>query len=411
MSKRIVFTGLGVMAANGKGREEYWRALREGRAGFRPVTLFDSSEFRVHQAGDVPDFDPKVYMGPKGLRTLDRATMLLVSAAKLAKEDAGITITDENTTEIGVVTGTTFGSLNSVVDFDTVTLRDGPRYTNPALFPNTVMNSPSSQVAIWHHIEGFNTTIANGFTAGFDAVKYGYDFLQWDRAKVVFAGAIEEMCLPTFLGFHNVGFLSGAKEGQEVISCPFDRRRNGVIFGEGACSMVMEDSEQAVKRGARILGEVVAFGYCFDPFRLARYNFRPDALVAAIKEALDNAGMGLKDIDYICANANSSVAADRLEGLALKEVFGEYRKKVPVSSIKSMVGESYSASGALALAAALGSVSEDFIPPNVNYQEPDPEIDLNVMTEPVKTSVQNVMVINFAPSGAQECIILRKFKA
>jgi len=156
MSKRVVITGLGILASNGKGRKEFWKALQEGEVGYKPITLFDSSEFRVKQVSEISDFNAKAYMGPKGLRNLDRSTKLLVSAAKLAIEDSRFKITERNTDHIGVSVGTTLGSLKSISDFDEVTLKEGPRYTNPALFPNTVINSPASQVSIWHNIKGFN---------------------------------------------------------------------------------------------------------------------------------------------------------------------------------------------------------------------------------------------------------------
>src|SRR3989344_2483765 len=243
MKKRVVITGLGVLAGNGKGKEEYWQALEEGKVGYKRVSLFDPSQFTVDEAAEVSDFDATKYMGIKGLRSLDRATKLLVSSAKLAVEDSQFIITDENTYDVGVSVGTTFGSLKSISEFDEVTLKEGPRYTNPALFPNTVINSPASQVSIWHHIKGFNTTISTGFTASLDAMSYAYDFIQYGRAKVIYAGSVEEMCYHTFFGFYALKFMSGSKDGEAFINCPFDKRRNGVTLGEAACLVCMEDFE------------------------------------------------------------------------------------------------------------------------------------------------------------------------
>src|SRR3989338_7659956 len=166
--KRFVLTGLGVLAPNGKGKEEYWQAIKEGLVGYKPVTLFETDKFKVNIACEVSDFDPTVYMGTKGLRTLDRATKLLVSAARLAIADSGFTITEENTDDVGVSCGTTLGSIKSISDFDMVILKEGPRYVNPALFPNTVINSPASQVNIWNNIKGFSTTLSTGFTSAID---------------------------------------------------------------------------------------------------------------------------------------------------------------------------------------------------------------------------------------------------
>jgi len=411
MAKRVVITGLGILTGNGKGREDFWRALKSGRVGYRPISLFDTNDFSVKQAAEISDFDPKIYMGPKGLRNLDRSTKLLVSAAKMAIEDSGVTITERNTNNIGVSVGTTLGSLKSISDFDEVTLREGPRYTNPALFPNTVINSPASQVSIWHNIKGFNTTISTGFTASLDAMEYAYDFLQMERANLIYTGGVEEMCLQTFFGFYALKFLSGSRQAQPFINCPFDKRRNGIVFGEGACLVAMEELRHARRRKARILGEVVSFGYCFDTFRIHKYNPRGTGLKVAMQEALDKAGMNITDIDYICSNANSTVAADKIETRVIKEVFGRQAKKIPISSIKSMIGECYSVSGAFAVSAGLAAINQGFIPPTINYKELDPDCDLDyVPNKARRKKVKNVLVVNFGPSGPNVCMVLGQFK-
>ncbi len=410
MRKRVVITGLGVLAGNGKGRQDFWNALREGRIGYKPITLFDTSSFRTNQAGEISDFDPTLYMGAKGLRSLDRSTKLVVSAAKQAIDDSQFQITEENTDDVGVAIGTTLGSVKSMSDFDEVTLKEGPRYTNPALFPNTVINSPASQISIWHKIKGFNTTVSTGFTASLDAMQYGYDFIQLNRAKVIYTGGVEEMCYQTFYGFYMLKFLSGAKEGSVFVNCPFDKRRNGITFGEGACVMALEEHDHAKARNARILGEVVAFGTKFDPYRINKYNPRGDGLKEALRMVLDEAEMSSNDIDYISANANSTIA-DRIETDAIKEVFGARSYKIPVSAIKSMIGESYSVSGAFAVAGALGSLNENFVPPTMNYQEKDTECDLDVVPNQAReANVKNALVVNFSPSGNNTCVILRRYE-
>lgn len=412
MSKRVVITGLGILCGIGKGKEEFWKNLENGKPGYGPTTLFDASDFNVNQACEVLDFDPKVYMGPKGLRTLDRSTTLLCSAARLAVDDCGFKITDENTDEVGVSVGTTLGSLKSIAEFDEVTLREGPRYVNPALFPNTVINSPASQVSIWNNIQGFNTTISTGFTASTDAMSYAADFLMMDKAKLIFTGGVEELCYHTYCGFYAVKYLSGVKEGDAFINCPFDKRRNGITFGEGACLVAFEDYDHAKARGAKIMAEVLGFGYYFDPFRLHKFNPKGTGFIEAMKSALYDAELEPKDIDYICANANSTQPADRIETNAIKEVFGAHAKKIPVSAPKSMFGESYSVSGALAVATALGVFDKNFIPPTINYKEPDPVCDLDyVPNKSRKAKVNHILVNTFGPNGSNSCIILKRFES
>ena len=411
MKKRIVITGIGVLASNGEGREAYWNSLKKGMRGYKPVTLFDTAPYSVHEAGEISDFNAKLYLGPKGLRSLDRSTKLLITAAKLAIDDARLIITEENTDDIGVAVGTTLGSIKSISDFDQVTLKEGPRYTNPALFPNTVLNSPASHISIWHNIKGFNTTISSGFTASLDALVYAYDFIQLDRVKLVFAGGVEEMCLQTFLGFYALKFLSGSKAGESFINCPFDKRRNGITFGEGACLIALEEYQYALKRKANILGEVLAFGYGFVPYRVNKYHPKGLPIKLAIEQALDKAQLNITDIDYICSNANSSIIADRSETYAIKSVFGKQSYKIPISSIKSMVGECFSVSGALAVAGGLAALKENFIPPTVNYSEKDPECDLDYVPNIFRSArLKHVLIINFSPNGSAVCVIIRKVK-
>ncbi len=411
MKKRIVITGAGILACNGKGKEEFWRSLKEGKVGYHPVTLFDASQFLTNIAGEISDFDASIYLGPKKLRLMDRSSRLVVCAGRLCIQDSKFIITEENTDSVAVSVGTTLGSIKSIAEFDEVTLREGPRYVNPGLFPNTVINAPASQISIWHNIQGFNSTISTGFTSSIDAMLYAGDLIEDGRVKLVYSGGVEEMCIQTFLGFHSLKFLSGSKPGEQFVNCPFDRRRNGITFGEGAAIVAMEEYEQALNRGAQIMAEIAGFGNSYDPFRINKYNPRGAGLKRAMHFALEAAQLEPKDIDYICANANSTLAADKIETEAIKEVFGEYAYKIPVSSIKSMTGECFSVSAAFAVVASLGAITQDFIPPTVNYQEKDPACDLDYVPNFSRPAhLKNVLIVSFGPSGHNTCMVLRRFE-
>lgn len=407
--KIIVITGVGVLASNAIGKDAFWDALAQGKSGIKEVSLFETTSTKTKLAGEIKDFDPKTYLGEKGLRLLDRSTLLVNVASKLALDDAGFQVTQENTDDVGVVLGTTLGSVWSISEFDKTALREGPRYVNPALFPNTVINSPASQISIRFGIKGFNTTIATGFTSSLDALKYACDFIQLGRAKAILVGGVEELCLQTYLGFYKLSFLAGSKEGGLELSCPFDKRRNGIIFGEGSTMILIEDLESARKRGAKIYAEVKAIGYAFDPFRLNKYNGRGPGIRKALREALKGSGLKEKNIDYISANANSTKEADLIETEAIKDVFGDYAYKVPVSSIKSMIGETFSASGAMQLAAGVGSIQRQFIPPTINYSQRDEACDLDyVANKSRKAKISNVLISCFGPSGTNNCVVLSK---
>lgn len=402
---RVVITGIGILSPIGIGRDSFWQTLINGRDGFRRITLFDTSPFKVNIGGEI-EFDPVEFLGKKGLRDLDRSTRLVCSAAKLAIDDSGLTINEETTHLTGVSIGTTFGSLHSISQFDRVGLIEGPRFVNPSHFPNTVINSPASHISIRFFIKGFNTTISTGFCSSLDAVSYGADFIRMKRAKVVLAGGVEELCEETFMGFHILGCLSGI-DGSEPLSCPFDRRRNGVILSEGAGVIVLEEEENAMTRGANILAVFKGYGNAFDPDAEIGFTHSGKGLAEAIRIALMDASMTPEDIDCVVSCANSTRGLDRLETMALKDALGNQAYRVPVTSIKSMVGETYSASGILSLSAAVEILQKNMIPPTLNLKERDPECDLNyVHASPVEAEVRNILITSADPYGQNSAIII-----
>ncbi len=405
MERKVVITGIGVLSPIGTGREDYWEALLRGKTGFSTITLFDTSSFDVHVAGELRDFDPEIFLGKKGLRELDRSARLVCSAAKLAIDDARLGITDENTGSIGVSIGTTFGSLHSISQFDRQGLLEGPRYVNPSHFPNTVLNSPASRVSIRFNIKGFNTTISTGFCASLDALSYATDFIRLQRATAVLAGGVEELCEETFLGFYKLGCLSGI-DSSEPISCPFDKRRDGVILSEGAAVLMLEDEEHAINRGAEILSEVKGYGNSFDP---SGWDGQGDGLKRAINMALEE--VSIREIDYICSCANSTEKLDRMEARALKDIFGSRAYDIPMSSIKSMIGETFSASGALSLTAAVGAIKLGFIPPTMNHHERDPECDLNfVKNESIQKQVNTALITASDHYGQNTAMVIGRYR-
>jgi len=406
MKKKVVITGVGVLSSIGSGREAYWEALLRGEKGFRPITLFDTAPYSVRFAGDIAGFDPLKYLEKKGLRELDRSARLACSAAKLALDDSRLEITAANTGAIGVSLGTTFGSLHSISQFDRSGLIDGPRFVNPSHFPNTVINSPASQISIRFNIKGFNTTISTGFCAGLDAISYAADFIRQGRADAVLAGGVEELCEETFFLFHNLGYLSGIS-GHEPVSRPFDAARDGFVLSEGSAVLVLEEEQHAVNRGAEILAVVLGAGNAFDPDSDSLFDRTGKGLKTAIELALEDAESRPEDLQYVCACANGTKGLDRMETRVLKEVLGGHASGVPVSAIKSMVGESFSASGALALAAAVGAIRNGFIPPTVNYQGPDPQCDLdNVPNAARQRPVNRVLVTAADPYGQNAAVVL-----
>ena len=409
MDKRVVITGVGVIASNGIGKVEFWKALREGRSGIKPVTLFDTSTTRSKTAGEITGFKAEQFLGEKGLRTLDRSTKLVLSAAKLALDDASLKypLSEEVSVRTGVSLGSTLGSVWSISEFDKEGLREGPRAVNPALFPNTVINAPASQISIRFNIKGFNTTISTGFSASLDAIDYAVNFIKLYDYDIVLAGGVEELCEQTFKGFHKIGHLAGSREGKPEVDCPFDKRRNGIVLGEGACILILEELEHAKGRNANIYAEMLGYGTSFDPKSKNIYSPKAEGATKAIRFALEDSKVSIDEIDYVSATANSTLDCDVMETRAINRVFGDKAKKIAVSSIKSMIGDTFSASGAMNVAASIGAMKEGFIPPTMNYEVKDARCDLDYVPNKARTAKLNkVLIDSFTPTGVNSSLVL-----
>ena len=405
--KRIVITGIGVVSSIGIGKEAFWDALAKGRSGIKPVTLFDVSSVRSKLAGEISDFNPAAILGPKGLRNLDRTTTLALSAAKLALDDAGFQVTADNADNVGVVLGSTMGSVWSISEFDKEGIRNGPKSVNPALFPNTVMNSPASQISIRFGIKGFNTTISTGFTSSLEALAYAETFISLGRADAVLVGGVEELCEQTYKGCYKTGFLSGSRNGGSELCAPFDSRHNGIILGEGSAIFLIESFEHAAGRNAHIYGELKGRGSAHDSLSFNRYNPKATGAKLAIGRAVSVSGVALDDIDYVAAGANSTLGGDVAEARALESVIGS-RGKITASASKSMTGETFSAGGAFQIASALMTLQNGIIPPTINFKKQDRRcqtVDC-VPNEARREKIKNILVSNLSPMGQNSFAIL-----
>jgi len=410
-NQRIVITGIGILSPIGSGKDNYWQGLKEGRSGIKNITVFDTAKFKIKVGGEITEFNPKETLGRIGLVDLDRATTLLSCAMKFALQDSGLDINENNKRRMGISVGTMLGTLNSISEFDKAGLIQGPKFVNPSRFPNTVINSPASRAAIRFGIKGFNTTISSGFCAGADAIDYAVHALNFNRAEQVLAGAVEELSLQTFLGFYELGYLSGLKNGFSPVSRPFDKNRDGIVFAEGSTVIVLETLESALKRKAKIYAEIASIASNFDPGCFHKFNKKAEGMIGAMASAISNGGLEKEDIGCIFANANSTKDADAIETKAIKKVFGTHVKDIPVTAIKSMIGETFSSSGVMNVAAALGSFEKGFIPAIKNYQTKDDDCTLNFVLQTIENIKLRHMMINcFDPSGANTVIILKQFQ-
>ncbi len=408
--KRLVITGVGVVSPIGIGKDQFWHSLWEGQAGFRPISLFDASDLKVGVAGEISDFNPQEILGKKGLIDLDRATTLLLSSAKFCLQDSQIELTNINSVITGICVGTTFGSLNSLSEFDEQSLQEGPNFVNASRFPNTVINSPASRLAIRYGVKGPNATVSTGFCASLDALEYAVDMINSGRAERIIVGGLEEMCVQTFLGFYRLGYLSGLKNNYEPVSCPFDKRRDGIVFSEGCGIFMVEELDAAVDRNAHIYAEILGIGSDFDPFRLHKFNPKASGMIEAMFSALEDASIEAGEVDCIYANANSTPDGDSVESRAIKEVFQKQADKIPVTAIKSMTGESFSAGGSFSLAGALGTLETGLIPPIVNLEEADVKCRLNFVYDSARMdNVDKIMINAFGPNGANSALVIGRY--
>ncbi len=410
MNSRLVITGISILSPLGVNKEEFWNNFTNGVSGIKDITLFDVSRYKSKKAGEISDFDAKVFLGKKGIRHIDRTSLLVSSAAKLVMEDAGITHEIYSEDDLGIVIGSTYGSIGSISSFDLEGLEEGPTFVNPMDFPNTVLNAPASRVSIFCNATGLNSTISTGTASGLDAIIYASDFLKLDRGKAVLAGGVHGLTADIFWGAYRSGILSGSRNGDIEISAPFDKRRNGFIIGEAAALLVIERLEDALERDAKIYAEIKGYGCTFNPDKVSLDDFDTTQGVRCISIAMKNAGLNIEDISYIAACANSSVTGDKMEAKIIKDYFGDYADKIPVSAIKSMTGECLDASGSIQSVAGVLAINNGIIPPTINYQEKDEDCILDCVPNKSRgAEVNNVLINSFSDTGNISSIIISKY--
>ena len=410
MDTRLVITGISILSPLGLNNDEFWNNLTNGVSGIKDITLFDVSRYKSKKAGEISDFDAKVFLGKKGIRHIDRTSLLASSAAKLVMDDAKITHETYTEEDLGIAIGSTYGSIDSISSFDLEALKEGPNFVNPMEFPNTVLNAPASRASIFCNATGLNSTISTGVISGVDAVIYDYDFLRLGRIKAVLAGGVHGLTPDIFWGAYGSGILSGCRDNTIEISAPFDKRRNGLIIGEAAALLAIERLEDAQKRNARIYAEIKGYANTFNPKKIHHDSLDTEEGVRCISLAMKDAELNIDDISYISACANSSVTGDKMEARVINDYFGSYAKQVPVSAIKSMTGECLDASGAMQCVASIMAINNGVIPPTINYQDADDECDLDcVPNKSRELNVNNVLINTFSDTGNISSIIISKF--
>lgn len=347
MGRRVVITGAGVISSLGDSPAKLHTALCEGRAGLRRIALFSTEGLGCHLGGEIASFSPKSYLGERNFRPLDRTSQLVAATAQMALDDSGWTVEMRSRNEVGLVLGTMFCSVHTISQFDQRALVAGPAYASPMDFSNTVINAAAGQTAIWHNLRGVNSTIAAGSVSGLQAIIYATELIRTGRAEAILAGGADELCFESFYGFNRAELLCGSNHSPGDFPIPFDKRRNGFALGEGAALLMLEDAESAAERGAPALAEIRGEGSAYDPSRGVEDRRSVKAIARAIRLALADAQVTTDEIDCVSMSANGSVQTDRHEAEAVAAVFDARTRTMPVAAIKSMLGETLGASGAM----------------------------------------------------------------
>lgn len=335
-------------------------ALCKGESAAKPIELFPTDAIGCRQAGEIRPFEPRDYLGEVNLRPIDRTSRLLLVAAQGALAASGWTPELRAEREVGLALGTTFCSVRTIAEFDRRGMQLGPSYASPLDFANSVINAAAGQAAIWHKLRGVNSTISAGEASGLQAIAFAADLIRGGRAEALLAGGAEELCFESFLGYYRAGRLCGSAGGGEEIPVPFDARRNGFLLAEGAALLALEGAGTAAARGAAVLAEVLGHGSAFAASR--EESDAAQAVARAVRLALDDAGVLPEQIDALSASASGSVAVDRWEAMGVAKALGPRAAELPVTAVKSMLGEAMGASGALQTVALLGTLGDGMVP-------------------------------------------------
>jgi 3-oxoacyl-[acyl-carrier-protein] synthase II len=399
-----VVTGIGVISAIGIGKAPFWSALVSGVSGIKQVSLFETDRLPCHTAGEAIDFAPEVFLGQKGLKYLDRSTQLAAAATSLALGDSGLVAAAGRRVDIGLVLGTTFGSVDSITGFDRQILTEGPRSVTPMAFPRTVINSPAGHVAIRFGLAGLNATLAAGSVSSLQAIAYAADFVELGRADVLLAGGVEELAQASYAGYCAAKWLSGACGGCAEHAAPFDVQRSGLILGEGAAVLAIESAEHAAARGAAVYAEVRGFGATYGG---PADNGGGSQAARAILRALEEAATTPDALGAVCAGANGSRVGDDLEARAIGSAFGGRASALPIYSIKGAVGEALGASGALQVASAVLAMNEGVVPPTTGFHEADPAWRLDGLSNAARRAdISTVLIESFGVDGINGALVI-----
>ena len=408
--RRIVITGLGAVTPLGMDKEVYWKALCDGRSGISLISRWDASRHDTRIGGEIKDFDPTPWIEVREQRRIDRFAQFAIVASAHAVKDAALDTSREDLDRVGVVIGSGIGGLAEIEEQHERLITKGPDRVSPFLVPKLMVNAAAGLVSIRFGARGPNTAVATACASGSHSVGDAYRVIQRDEADVMITGGAEAALTPIGqAGFCSMKALSKRNDEPERASRPFEKNRDGFVMGEGAGIVVIEELGHARRRGAYIYAEILGYGMSADAHHITAPEPSGRGATSAMLDAIRQSGLKPEDVDYVNAHGTSTELNDKMETAAMKAAFGEHARKLAISSTKSMIGHLLGAAGGVELVFTALAVDRDLMPPTINYEEPDPQCDLDYVPNvaracPVKVAMSNT----FGFGGHNACLLIAK---
>ena len=403
---------MGIVSPLGIGLENNWAAICQGRSGIGPITKFDTTEYPCKIAGEVKNFDPGAYIDKKDQKKMDIFIQFALAAGTMAIKQSGLVIDESTADRVGVLVGSGLGGLQTIEKYHTMLLESGPKKVSPFFVPMLIVNLAPGQISIYFGCRGPNSSVVTACATGNHSIGEAFRIIQRGDADAMIAGGVESTITPLAVaGFCALKALSTRNDEPQKASRPFEKNRDGFVMAEGAGILVLEDLEKAQQRGATIFAEIVGFGCNADAYHITAPSPNGEGAAKCMQLTLDDAGLKPEDIDYINAHGTSTPMNDLSETMAMKTVFRDHIKNLPVSSTKSMTGHLLGASGGVEAIFSLLAIRDSIIPPTINYEEPDPECDLDYVPNVArKKEVRIVMSNSFGFGGTNATLIFKRFE-
>lgn len=408
---RVVVTGMGVVSPIGIGIDSFWRELLNGISGVGRITRFDATHYECQIAAEVKGFDPLVWIEKKEVRKMDLFAQYAVAAAMMAVEDAHLKVSDTNRDRVGVLVGTGMGGIPMLVEQHQILLEKGPDRVSPFFIPGIITNMASGRISMHLGAKGPNSCISTACATGNHAIGDSFRIIQRGEADIMLAGGTEAVIAPLCVaGFSACKALSMRNGEPERASRPFDKERDGFVMGEGAGVLILEALDHALDRGATIYGEVSGYGMSGDAYHVTAPAPEGEGAVQSMQRALQDAGIRSGEVDYINAHGTSTPYNDANETLAIKRVLGDHAYAIAISSIKSMIGHTLGAAGAIEAVATLLSLRHGVVPPTINYEHQDPDCDLDyVPNKSRELSIEVALNNSFGFGGTNATTVFRRY--